>query len=50
MVCQKKNMHYSCIDCITIDSAISFNEKNHPQVYLKESKYRIKKTQMPKFI
>ena len=25
-------------------------KKNHPQVYLEESKYRIKKTQMPKFI
>ena len=24
--------------------------KNHPQVYLEECKYRIKKTQMPKFI
>ena len=25
-------------------------KKNHPQVYLEECKYRIKKTQMPKFI
>ena len=25
-------------------------KKNHPQVYLEEYKYRIKKTQMPKFI
>ena len=49
MVCQK-NIHYSCIACITIDSVINFYKKNHPQIYLEECKYRIKKTQMPKFI
>ena len=43
-------MYYTCIACITIDSVINFNKKNHPQVYLEECKYRIKKTQMPKFI
>ena len=44
----KENMHYSCIACITI--VINFNKKkNHPQVYLDECKYRIKKTKMPKF-
>ena len=46
----KENMYYSCIACITIDSVINFNEKNYPQVYLEEYKYRIKKTQMHKFI
>ena len=46
----KENMHYSCIACITIDSVINFNKKNHPQVYLEECKFRIKKIQMPKFI
>ena len=46
----KENIHYSCIACITIDSVINFNKKNHLQVYLEECKYRIKKTQMPKFI
>ena len=46
----KKNMYYFCIACITIDSVMSFNGKNHPQVYLEEYKYRIKKTQVPKFI
>ena len=34
----KENMHYSCIACITIDSVINFNKKNHPQVYLEECK------------
>ena len=28
----------------------NFNKKNHPQVYLEECKYRIKKTEVPKFI
>ena len=46
----KGNMHYSCIACITIDSVINFNKKNDPQVYLEECKYRIKETQMSKFI
>ena len=46
----KENMHYSCIVCITIDSVINFNKKNHPQVCLEECKYRIRKKQMPKFI
>ena len=45
----KENICYSCIASITIDSAINFNKKNHPQVYLEECKYRIKKTQMPTF-
>ena len=46
----KENIHYSCIACITIDSVISFNKQNHLQVYLEECKYRIKKTQMSKFV
>ena len=46
----KENMYYSCIACITIDSVLTIDKKNHPQVYLEECKYRIKKTQMPKFI
>ena len=44
----KENMHYSCIACITIDSALSIDKRNHPQVYLVECKYRIKKLQIPK--
>ena len=46
----KENIHYSCIACITIDSVINFDKKNHPQVYLQECKYRINKTQLSKFI
>ena len=43
-------MHYTCIACITIDSVMRMDKKNHPQVYLEECKYRIKKIQMSKFI
>ena len=43
-------MYYTCIACITIDSVLTIDKKNHPQVYLEECKYKIKKTQMPKFI
>ena len=46
----KEHMHYSCIASITIDSVINCDKKNHPQVYLEECKYRIKKTKIPKFI
>ena len=46
----KEYMYYSCIACITIDSVMNFNGKNHLKVCLEECKYRIKKTQMPKFI
>ena len=39
----KENMHYTWIVCITIDSVMRTDEKNHPQVYLEECKYRVKK-------
>ena len=43
-------MHYTCTACITIDSVMGMNKKNHPQVYLEECKYRMKKIQMSRFI
>ena len=46
----KEKMHYTCIACITIDSVLKIDKKNHPQVYLEECKYRIKKRQMSKLI
>ena len=45
-----ENMYYSCIACITIDAVMNINKKNHPQVFLEGCKYRIKKTQMSRFI
>ena len=46
----KENMHYTCIACITIDSVLRIDKKNHPQVYLEECKYKVKKAQMSRFI
>ena len=46
----KENIHYTCIACITIDSFMKIGEKNPPQVYLGECKYRVKKIKMSKFI
>ena len=46
----KENMHYTCIACITIDSVMRIDKKNHPQVYLEECKYRVKKIKMSRFI
>ena len=43
-------MYYTCIACITIDSVLKIDKKNHPQVYLEECKYRLKKTRMSRFI
>ena len=39
----KENEPYNCIACITIDSVMKMDKKIHPQVYLEERKYRIKK-------
>ena len=46
----KENMHYTCIACITIDSVMRIDKKNHPQDYLEKCKYRVKKLQMSRFI
>ena len=43
-------MYYTYIACITIDSVVNVDKKKSSQVYLEECKYRIKKTQIPKFI
>ena len=46
----KENMNYTCIACITIDSAMKMDKKYFPQVYLEECKYRVKKIQLSRFI
>ena len=46
----KENMHYTYIACITIDSVMRMDKKNHLQVYLEKCKYKIKKIQMSRFI
>ena len=45
----KENVHYGCIACITINSVMKM-EKELPQVYLKECKYKTKKIKMFAFI
>ena len=42
-------MHYTCIACIAIDFVMKM-EKNYPQIYLEECKYKVKKIQMSRFI
>ena len=39
----KENIYYTCIACITIDSVLKIDKKNHLQVYLEECKYSVKK-------
>ena len=46
----KENMHYAYIACISIDSVMRMDKKNHLQVYLEKCKYKIKKIQMSRFI
>ena len=43
-------MHYTCIVCITVDSVMKIDKKNHPQVYSEKFKYNVEKIQMPRFI
>ena len=45
-------MHYTGIACITIDSVLRIDKKDHLQVYLGECKYKVKKKkmQMSRFI
>ena len=38
-----ENIQYTCIAWITIDSVMKMDNKNYPQVYLEECKYRGKK-------
>ena len=45
----EENMHYTCIACIAIDFVMKM-EKNYPQVYLEECKYKVKKIRMSRFI
>ena len=40
----EENAHYTCIACITIDSIMRMENKNYPQVYLEECKYKMKKS------
>ena len=43
-------MKYTCIACVTIDSFLRIDKKNHLQNYLEECKYKVKKMQMSRLI
>ena len=45
-----ENMRYTYIACLTIDSVMRMDKKNHPQVYSEECKHWIKKIQLSRFI
>ena len=49
-VVPEENMYHSSIAGITIDSVMRMEKKIHPQVYLEECEYKIKKIQMSRFI
>ena len=40
----KEGVHHTFIAYISIDSVMKMEKKNYPKVYLKECKYKIKKT------
>ena len=47
---KKKNIYYIFIPEINIDSVKGIDKKNYPERYLEESKYKIKKKKIAKFI
>ena len=46
----KERIHYVCISAICIDSVLSTDKKNYPQVYLEQCKYKMKKGEFLSFI
>ena len=46
----KENASYKCLSLIMLDSVIKVNKKYHPQVFLEEYKYKIKKSKMENLI
>ena len=46
----KERSHYICIAAICIDSVLKIEEKNHPEVYLEQWKYKIKRRKPVDFI
>ena len=46
----KEKNHYNCIATICIDSVLRVDEKDYPQVYLEQYKYKIKRRKPVDFI
>ena len=42
--------HCICIPAIDIDSVLKIDKKSHPQAYLEECKYKLKKRKVVRFI
>ena len=45
----KERVQYTCISYISVDSVLRVN-KNYPQVYLEQCKYKMKKRELKSFI
>ena len=46
----KERVQYACISCVSIDSVLTVNKKNYPQVYLEQCKYKMRKRELKVFI
>ena len=46
----KERNHYFCIAATSIDSVLRVDNKNYPQVYLEQCKYKMKKRKLVDFI
>ena len=46
----EENTYQTCIACVTLDSVLKMNQKNYPQIYLEEFKYKVKQVLTPRFI
>ena len=46
----KERNHYICVAAICIDSVLKVDNKNYPQVYLEQCKYKIKRKKPVDFI
>ena len=42
----EERIEYTCIACISIDSILKVDKKNHPQVYLEQFKYKVRKEKL----
>ena len=46
----KERHHYVCLAAICIDSVLTVDKKNYPQVYLEQCKYKMRKRKPVDFI
>ena len=46
----KERIECIYITCISVDSVLKIDQKNYPQVYLEQCKYKVKKREMKSFV